>query len=85
MVANQHFEWEQKNFELCREIAGENFTVSNKCLDDFIAREAPAFWPLAWEIFAGAALIGAILWLICFGITRTIRWIWAGRENNHKT
>lgn len=69
---------------LCIDVAGTDPDARAKCWTEFAAHDGPQAWPILSEAFVAFAIIGAIAWLILFGATKVIRWILAGRENNHK-
>ena len=68
-------------YAACLDIPEASAQFRTKCIDNYADYKAPEFWPVAWEAFQGALLVGAVIWLLCFAATRTIRWILAGREN----
>ena len=74
---NRAFEWHR----LCLGMTNGNKGALDKCTAELMAHRGPEALPLMWELFVGALQAGAILWLICFAATRTIRWILAGRQN----
>lgn len=67
--------------ELCLELAKSNPDARAKCWKENAEVWRPEAWPILLEAFVAFAIVNAIVWLLCFTATRTIRWILAGREN----
>ena len=84
VIAAQSFESATKWHGLCLGMVKNNPLARKQCMDDYVAHKGPDALPLMWEMFVAALQAGAILWLICFAATKTIRWILAGRKHNHK-
>lgn len=53
-----------------------------RCWDEVMAATSKGpGWPDYWSFFLGTAAGCAIVYLMLFGITATVKWVWAGRKN----